>query len=144
MEEAPELIEALADEPPGRALDLACGNGRHALWLGRRGWSVTAVDQVPAEIPGVTFVQADLERHEFRVVPEEWDLIVCWLYWQPDLLGAIARGVRRGGVVALAGKVSGRFATSLANYRAAFPDWRELAWGESGGRAWFIGRTPLQ
>lgn len=30
--------------PPGRALDLACGQGRHALWLAERGWRVTAVD----------------------------------------------------------------------------------------------------
>jgi len=144
MDAAPELISALADERPGRALDLACGNGRHARWLARRGWSVTAVDRVPAEIPGVTFVQTDLEQHEFPIIPGQWDIIVCWLYWQPDLLDAIAAGVRLGGVAALAGKTSGRFATSLANYRAAFPGWRELAAGESAGRAWFIGRTPLQ
>ena len=30
--------------PPGRALDLAAGEGRNAIWLARRGWSVTAVD----------------------------------------------------------------------------------------------------
>jgi SAM-dependent methyltransferase len=144
MDEAPELINALADEPPGRALDLACGNGRHALWLAHRRWSVVAVDQVPVEIPDVTFVQADLEQHEFRVLPGEWDLIVCWLYWQPDLLESIAGGVRPGGVAALAGKTSGRFATSLANYRAVFPGWTELAAGEAGGRAWFVGRSPLQ
>lgn len=30
--------------PPGRALDLACGEGRNALWLAQRGWDVTAVD----------------------------------------------------------------------------------------------------
>jgi len=34
----------LSDLPPGRALDLACGEGRNALWLARQGWSVTAVD----------------------------------------------------------------------------------------------------
>ncbi len=33
-----------ADLPPGRALDLAAGEGRHALWLAARGWRVTAVD----------------------------------------------------------------------------------------------------
>jgi SAM-dependent methyltransferase len=30
--------------PPGRALDLAAGEGRNAIWLARRGWDVTAVD----------------------------------------------------------------------------------------------------
>lgn len=29
---------------PGRALDLACGEGRNALWLASRGWDVTALD----------------------------------------------------------------------------------------------------
>jgi len=30
--------------PQGRALDLACGEGRNAIWLAKRGWQVTAVD----------------------------------------------------------------------------------------------------
>lgn len=34
----------LADLAPGRALDLAAGEGRNALWLAGRGWEVTAVD----------------------------------------------------------------------------------------------------
>lgn len=34
----------IADLPPGRALDLASGEGRNALWLAERGWQVTAVD----------------------------------------------------------------------------------------------------
>ena len=34
----------LADLPPGRALDLAAGEGRNAVWLAERGWRVTAVD----------------------------------------------------------------------------------------------------
>ncbi len=38
-------VEAeLAEHPPSQALDLACGEGRNALWLAGRGWRVTAVD----------------------------------------------------------------------------------------------------
>ncbi len=135
---APEFAAALADAAPGRALDLACGSGRHARWLAERGWDVTAVDLEPVEIPGVRFVQADLEKHEFRIESDMWDLIVCWLYWQPDLLPEIARGVRECGLVAMAGKTTGRFATSLANYREAFAEWAEIASGENETWVFFI------
>ena len=30
--------------PAGRALDVACGEGRNAVWLAERGWRVTAID----------------------------------------------------------------------------------------------------
>lgn len=38
------VVEETGDLPPGRALDLACGEGRNALWLAARGWRVRAVD----------------------------------------------------------------------------------------------------
>ena len=48
-----QFVEAeLSSLPPGRALDLAAGEGRNALWLARRGWRVTAVD----------FAQAGLDK----------------------------------------------------------------------------------
>jgi SAM-dependent methyltransferase len=34
----------VSDLPPGRALDLACGEGRNARWLAEHGWTVTATD----------------------------------------------------------------------------------------------------
>jgi SAM-dependent methyltransferase len=40
-----QFVESeLGDVSPGRALDLAAGEGRNAIWLARRGWQVTAVD----------------------------------------------------------------------------------------------------
>jgi len=38
------VAEQLGGLPPGRALDLAAGEGRNSVWLAERGWSVTAVD----------------------------------------------------------------------------------------------------
>jgi 2-polyprenyl-3-methyl-5-hydroxy-6-metoxy-1,4-benzoquinol methylase len=35
---------AVAELEPGRALDVACGEGRNAVWLAQRGWRVTALD----------------------------------------------------------------------------------------------------
>ena len=40
----PLLMEVCGDPGPGRALDLAGGAGRHALWLAHRGWKVTLAD----------------------------------------------------------------------------------------------------
>ena len=38
------LVAEVEGLVPGRALDPACGEGRNAVWLAERGWSVTAVD----------------------------------------------------------------------------------------------------
>lgn len=38
------VAEQTAALPAGRALDLACGEGRNAIWLAGRGWEVTGVD----------------------------------------------------------------------------------------------------
>lgn len=38
------FARAVADLPPGHALDLACGEGRNAIWLAEHRWQVTAVD----------------------------------------------------------------------------------------------------
>jgi SAM-dependent methyltransferase len=38
------LTAELDGTPPGRALDLAAGEGRNSVWLAARGWRVTAVD----------------------------------------------------------------------------------------------------
>src|SRR5438132_14320472 len=83
----PLLVEFVSDLEPGRALDVACGLGRHALWLAGRGWRVTAVDssRVAIEIlrqrsaeQGVIIEShvADLECREFSIEPNSYDLIV--------------------------------------------------------------------
>jgi SAM-dependent methyltransferase len=95
---------------PGRALDLACGAGRHAIWLAERGWRVTAVDSSPAAIEivhrraqekniAIQAVVANLEQYEFAIEPEAWDLIVVCNYLQRDLFPGIRSGIRIGGTV---------------------------------------------
>jgi SAM-dependent methyltransferase len=80
----PNLFVAaeLADLEPGRALDLAAGEGRNAIWLARRGWTVTAADfsQVALDkgrqLAGDTVVRwvcADATRWD---EPAAYDLVV--------------------------------------------------------------------
>jgi hypothetical protein len=38
------LVAETEGLPPGRALDLACGEGRNAVWLAEQGWDATGVD----------------------------------------------------------------------------------------------------
>lgn len=38
------LVAEIADLTPGAALDVGCGEGADAIWLARRGWTVTAID----------------------------------------------------------------------------------------------------
>lgn len=69
------LVAEVGELAPGRALDLACGEGRNAIWLAERGWDVTGVDfsqvaiakaKASAERAGVDvdFVCADLLDYE--------------------------------------------------------------------------------
>ncbi|UGT58350.1 class I SAM-dependent methyltransferase [Nocardia asteroides] len=61
-------VPLVADEPGGtppplpRALDLACGEGRHALWLATHGWQVDAVDFSQVGIDKGRTVAARLSR----------------------------------------------------------------------------------
>jgi SAM-dependent methyltransferase len=63
------LVTEVTGLPPGRALDVGCGEGADAIWLARRGWQVTAVDisqialqrAASTDVHGrVTWTQADL------------------------------------------------------------------------------------
>lgn len=80
------VAQYCADLPPGRALDLACGEGRNTIWLASRGWSATGVDfsrvalTRAAELAErarpsgeVHWVQADLVR--YAPDPLSWELV---------------------------------------------------------------------
>lgn len=57
----------------GRALDIACGEGQMAIWLARRGLSVTAVDISPVAL-GKLRAQAAVEGLVERIETLERDL----------------------------------------------------------------------
>jgi SAM-dependent methyltransferase len=57
------LVEEMSamDAAPGRALDLACGEGRNAIWLASLGWDVTGVDFSEVAIDKARRLSADRE-----------------------------------------------------------------------------------
>jgi tellurite methyltransferase len=95
---------------PGRALDLASGTGRNAIWLAQQGWQVTAIDASAAAIESLNLLAqnisvkvsaqvADLEAGEFRIQPAAWDLICICYYLQRDLFEPAKKGLAPGGVL---------------------------------------------
>jgi SAM-dependent methyltransferase len=88
------VAQEAADLEPGVALDLACGEGRNAVWLAGRGWRVYAVDfsrvglAKAAELerrtlpsPTVHWVEADATTY---AAPEPVDFaLLCYLQVEP-------------------------------------------------------------
>ena len=96
------VASLLAGLPPGEAVDLAAGEGRHALWLAGMGWRVTAVDfsavglgrgsaQPGAEL--VTWVTADVTT--WTAPPASVDLVVvAYLHLpQAETVAVLTRAV---------------------------------------------------
>lgn len=140
MEPTRLLVETAAKLTPGRALDLACGTGRNAIWLAGHGWKVTAVDRSPVAIPTVDTHVADLEKHEFPIVEAAWDLIVVSYYLQRDLFEPIKLGLKLGGT-ALAivhmfepGHEQSRFSVQAGELATYFEGWELLHYYEGKPR----------
>jgi SAM-dependent methyltransferase len=111
------VVQELHDLPPGRALDLACGEGRNAVWLAQQGWRVTAVDFSPvglakarrlADARGVNvrWVLADLMQYQPQ--PSGYELVlVAYLHVAPTERAAVLRtacsGLATGGEILVVG-----------------------------------------
>jgi SAM-dependent methyltransferase len=108
--------QEVAGLAPRRALDLACGEGRNALWLAARGWQVTAVDFSSVAIEKARTLQAGTGATVDWVCadvlayrsPDEVDLaLLCYLQLPADprraVVRAAAEALAPGGVLLVIG-----------------------------------------
>ena len=111
------LVEIASALPPGKALDLGCGEGNDSIWLAQRGWVVKAVDvsagavrqaraaAAAAGLNSVVFETVDLG--EWRPV-SRYDLVFCTFalpargMGRSRMLEMAAAAVAPGGTVLLA------------------------------------------
>ncbi len=113
--EAPSrfLVSEAGGLSPGRALDLACGEGRNAVWLADRGWDVTGLDfsevaiRKARRLAGERGLPAIFEVCDLLSWTSEeatYDLVVvCYLQLpEPErksVLGKAASALRPGGTL---------------------------------------------
>ena len=113
----PTLAVVAGGLAPGRAIDLAAGDGRNAIWLAAHGWDVTAVDFSGVAIERATaagraanvtvrWIHADLL--DWRPEPRSFDLVALMFLHLPaaereGIYAHAADAVAAGGVLLVVG-----------------------------------------
>jgi 2-polyprenyl-3-methyl-5-hydroxy-6-metoxy-1,4-benzoquinol methylase len=97
------LVRSVNGLKPGKALDIAMGQGRNALFLAKEGWAVTGYDvsevglgvaRKDAEKAGLRINAVLASHQDFDFGREQWDLIAM-IYTLADMQdGAFLRRVR--------------------------------------------------
>jgi len=110
------LVETIEGINPGKALDVAMGEGRNAVFLAQKGWDVTGFDiarealdslQVRAKKMHLRINTVHASREDFDFGTDRWDLIVlCYIdiicngcIANDNFIPIIAKSVKKGGVV---------------------------------------------
>ncbi|HEY3326706.1 MAG TPA: methyltransferase domain-containing protein [Novimethylophilus sp.] len=89
----------------GQVLDIASGNGRHALWLAAQGYQIEAVDRDEEAlsrlhgIDNITAVSADLESGAWPYAGRKFDGVVVSRYLYRPLLPLLADLLHPQGVL---------------------------------------------
>ena len=106
------MVRTIAGRKPGRALDVAMGQGRNALWLASRGWAVTGFDISPVGIEaarkeadklGLSIETLVTPYEDFEWGREKWDLIVFSYFFPKAALSKVWEALRPGGLILVEG-----------------------------------------
>ena len=120
----PQLVAEATGLAPTTALDVGCGEGADAIWLARRGWTVTAVDLASTALQRAAVhaqeaggeIAARIEWREEDVTswiaePGRFGLVSAQFLHFPAqeravLFGRLAAAVAPGGTLLLVGHMS--------------------------------------
>jgi dihydroneopterin aldolase len=110
---APFLVQQLPRLPKGKALDVAAGTGRHALFLASHGYQVDAIDRDEQKLTQLASAArarqlvvvtrtVDLEQpapYEPDLGKETYDVIVVFFYLYRPLIPYLLDALKPGGVL---------------------------------------------
>ena len=151
------LAESVATLPGGKAFDLACGSGRDAIFLAENGFQVTAIDNSPVGLEiarkkatekGLTvdFLCADLEKDDFLMGENAYDLICDFYFLHRALFPQMKVALKSGGMFVAAihiygaGEKERRFLLREGELKEIFRDFEILHYQETSSARAEIGR----
>ena len=149
------VVHAASSLAPATALDLACGPGRHSLWLAERGWNVTAVDgsSVALELlresdehHRIKTVLADLESPEAKLSGEFNLVVQTFFLWRPlwpQIRNAVLPGGHYIAVLPTEGLKRPEYLVSPGELANVFADWSIITERVIEGRAEFFAQRSL-
>ena len=107
----------------GRALDLACGNGRNSCYLAALGFRVEAIDFAEAGLRRFACRSALIQRlcldlDAYAILPRRYDLIVNLRYLNRRLFPQMQEGLKPGGLLIFESYLKGPEGTAGGKFRA--------------------------
>ncbi|HJN15080.1 MAG TPA: methyltransferase domain-containing protein [Armatimonadota bacterium] len=137
--EAESMLDKLDLDPGAEILDLACGQGRHAVEMAKRGYSVTGLDLSKyllthaSSLAAQAGVEVELVEEDMRRVPETWaarfdgiiNVFTAFGYYDKDadnekVIEAVARSL----------KLEGRFVLDIINRDWLIRNFHGRSWRE--------------
>lgn len=150
-------LDSLGPASGARAVDLACGGGRHALELARRGYATHAWDEseVALERVALEAARTGLTVHTRRVdarapCAERFDLVVVVDFLDRDVFARLRERLDPGGAVLLATfsedfpgpSPSQRFRLTRGELRGGLPGLETRLYREDAGRIGLVAALP--
>ncbi len=102
------LVEMVKGRRPGKALDVAMGQGRNTIWLAQQGWDVTGFDpadqaiaeaRAKAQRLGLTIHTEVTTMEQFEFGENKWDLIVLSYAGCSEISSKLEKALKPGGIL---------------------------------------------